>query len=44
MAIVLSENLGAKLHLVYVEDIPVPYAWPESTIYDPDFREELDRS
>ena len=41
MAVELSRSLGSELHTVYVEPLPSPYAFPESTIIDPDFRHEM---
>lgn len=41
MAVELSRSLGSELHTVYVEPLPSPYAFPESTIVDPDFRREM---
>ena len=41
MAVELSRTLGSELHTVYVEPLPSPYAFPESTIVDPDLRREM---
>jgi nucleotide-binding universal stress UspA family protein len=35
MAVELSRSLGSELHAVYVEPLPRPYAFPESTVIDP---------
>lgn len=41
LAVELSRSLGSELHTVYVEPLPSPYAFPESTVIDPDFRHEM---
>jgi nucleotide-binding universal stress UspA family protein len=43
MAVELSRSLGSELHAVYVEPLPSPYAFPESTVIDPAFGDEMRR-
>ncbi len=38
MAKNLSEKLDSEMHFVYAEPLPSPYAFPESALVDPDFR------
>ncbi len=40
-AMVLSEKLGAELHLVYVEPMPDPLSWPEVGIMSPLLQEDI---
>ncbi|CAN5893291.1 universal stress protein [soil metagenome] len=40
-AMVLSEKLGAELHLVYVEPMPAPLSWPEANIMSPHLQEDI---
>ena len=37
----LADDLDSELHLARVEPMPSVYAYPESTIYDPELREEV---
>jgi nucleotide-binding universal stress UspA family protein len=37
-AAMLSERLGAELHLVCVEPMPDPLSWPEARIMSPELR------
>jgi nucleotide-binding universal stress UspA family protein len=41
MATVLSEKLGAELHLVYVEPMPDPLSWPEASIMSPHLQQDI---
>jgi nucleotide-binding universal stress UspA family protein len=43
LTVALSSKLDSELHVVYVEPLPKPYAFPESDIVDPGFREEIRR-
>ena len=38
MAAMLSEKLGAELHLVSVEPMPDPLSWPEARMMSPELR------
>jgi len=40
-AVELAERLDSELHVVYVEPLPSPYAFPESAVFDPDFRDTV---
>jgi nucleotide-binding universal stress UspA family protein len=40
-AMVLSEKLGAELHLVYVEPMPDPLSWPEASMMSPHLQEDI---
>jgi len=40
-AAMLSEKLGAKLHLVSVEPMPDPLSWPEARIMSPELRGDM---
>jgi nucleotide-binding universal stress UspA family protein len=41
MAAMLSEKLGAELHLVCVEPMPDPLSWPEARIMSPELRGDI---
>lgn len=41
LAATLAGRLDSELHVVYVEPLPDPYAFPESAIVDPNFRERM---
>jgi nucleotide-binding universal stress UspA family protein len=41
LAAMLSEKLGAGLHLVSVEPMPDPLSWPEARIMSPELREDI---
>jgi nucleotide-binding universal stress UspA family protein len=41
MAAMLSEKLGAELHLVSVEPMPDPLSWPEARIMSPELRGDV---
>ena len=41
MAAVLSEKLGAELHLVSVEPMPDPLSWSEARIMSPELRGDI---
>ena len=40
-AMMLSEKLGAELHLVYVEPMPDPLSWPEARVMSPHLQEDI---
>jgi nucleotide-binding universal stress UspA family protein len=40
-AAMLSEKLGAELHLVCVEPMPDPLSWPEARIMSPELRGDI---
>ncbi len=41
MAKSLSERLDSELHVVYVEPLPGPYAFPETAVVDPAYRDTV---
>ena len=41
IAAMLSEKLGAELHLVCVEPMPDPYSWPEARMMSPELRGDI---
>jgi nucleotide-binding universal stress UspA family protein len=41
VAEMLSEKLGAELHLVSVEPMPVPLSWAEARFISPDLRGDV---
>jgi nucleotide-binding universal stress UspA family protein len=41
MATTVSEGLDSQLHVAYVAPMPDPLAWPEVTLLDPEFREQM---
>lgn len=43
IAVKLSGALGSGLHVIYVEPMPDPLAWPESTVWGPELREDIRR-
>ncbi len=40
-AAVLSEKIGAELHVVYVEPMPDPLSWPEARVMSPHLQEDI---
>jgi nucleotide-binding universal stress UspA family protein len=40
-AVMLSEKLGAGLHLVSVEPMPDPHSWPEARMMSPELRGDI---
>ncbi len=42
-AAMLSEKLGAELHVVCVEPVPDPHSWPEAKALSPEIREDISK-